>query len=675
MTRFRFVPVLLRSGAAVGVVAAIYYGAGAGLSARRASGAAAQAAAVGEWPTYGHDAGSTRFSPLTQINLANVATLTRAWTYHTYVEPPATATDTAESAAAASQAGRGGGRGGGGGGGGGRGGGANGRRSSEATPIMAGGLLYLPTPYGRVVALEPETGKERWVYESTTGGVTIRGVEYFPGDATTPASIVFSAGHDLVMLDAKTGAPNPKFGTDGMIDLLEGITNGFSAGQFSLSSPPKVFRNLVITGARVQESPALGYAGDTRAWDLHTGRMVWQFHHVPLPGTFGAETWDGESWKNRSGVNTWGFISVDPALGLVYLPIGSPSYDFYGGDRKGANLFSDSIVALDAMTGAYRWHFQAVHHDTWDFDFTAPPVLFDVVRNGQRVPALAESSKQGFVYILDRRTGTPIFGMEERPVPPSDVPGEQSWPTEPFPVKPRALSRQSFKPDELARLTPEHEKFCADLLASEGGMRNDGPFTRYNTTLSIQFPGTLGSSNWHGMSYDPVNGLLFANVVHLADLGKMTPTAVGAPLPYTKTSSVGGRFWWPEKYWPCQQPPWGEMVAINVNTGDEAWRVPLGIVEELEAKGIRNTGAMNMGGSIATAGGLVFIGATNDRHFRAFDAKTGKVAWDTALETGAYATPMTYQGSNGKQYVVVVAAGGGYYDRVTGDSVVAFALP
>jgi quinoprotein glucose dehydrogenase len=460
-----------------------------------------------------------------------------------------------------------------------------------------------------------------------------------------------------------------------MADLREGITNGYPTGQFSLSSPPKVYKNLVITGARVQESPALGYSGDTRAWDLHTGKMVWQFHHVPQPGELGNDTWEGDSWTNRSGANTWGFISVDPVLGLVYLPIGSPSYDFYGGDRRGANLFGNSIVALDAATGKYRWHFQAIHHDTWDFDFNSAPVLIDVMRNGQRIPALAESSKQGFVYILDRRTGVPIFGMEERPVPPSNVPGEQSWPTEPVPIKPRAISRQSFVSSELAKLTPELEKVCTDMLAAEGGMHNDGPFTRYNTTLSIQFPGTLGASNWHGMSYNPTLGLLFVNVLDLADLGKMVPAPEGSPLKFTKTSSVGTRFWWGEKYWPCQIPPWGEMVAINVNTGDEAWRVPLGIIEELEAKGIKNTGTMNMGGSIATAGGLVFIAATNDRHFRAFEAKTGKVLWDVQLETGAYATPITYRGKDGRQYVAVVAAGGGYYDRVTGDSLIAFALP
>jgi quinoprotein glucose dehydrogenase len=623
-------------------------------------------ATAGDWPTYGGDPGSTRHSPLTEITPANVATLTRAWTYHAFVPPAPAAAPAAGAPPAPTAGGRGGGRGGG-----------TGLRGSEATPIVVDGILYMPTPYNRVIALEAHTGKEVWVYNSP-GTVTNRGVEYWPGDGTAPPMILFVSGGLLVGLDARTGVPVPTFGNNGMVDFRQGITNGFTTGNISLSSPPKVYRNLVITGARVQESPSLGYAGDTRAWDLRTGEMVWQFHHVPQPGEVGHETWEGDSWRNRSGVNTWGFISVDPALGLVYLPVGSPSYDFYGGDRPGANLFGNSIVALEADTGKYRWHFQAVRHDTWDFDFAAAPVLIDVMRNGERIPALAETSKQGFVYILDRRTGEPIFGMEELKVPQSDVPGEDDrWKTQPVPVKPKAISRQSFQPAELARYTPEHEKACAEMMAVEGGLRNDGPFTRYNTTLSIQFPGTLGASNWHGMSYSPSEGLLFVNVLNLADVGRVIPAPANSPLRYVRNSPWGNfaRFWWSEKYWPCQVGPWGELVAINVNTGDEAWRVPLGVVEELEAIGIRNTGTMNMGGSIVTATGLVFIGATNDRRFRAFDAKTGAVLWETRLEAGAYATPISYRGRDGSQYVAIFASGGGYYDRVAGDSLVAFKLP
>jgi PQQ-dependent dehydrogenase (methanol/ethanol family) len=642
--------------AVVGGVIALTSGVGMGQTG--------SAGAAANWATYGGDPGSMRHSSLAEITPANVARLARAWTYHAFVPPPAAAPGAPAEPAA-------GGRGGGGGG---RGGAFGGMRASEATPIVVDGIMYMPTPYNRVVALEAHTGKEVWVYESPAA-VTNRGVEYWPGDGTAPPMLLFVSGGNLVGLNARTGVPVETFGNKGMVDFREGVTNGFTTGQLSLSSPPKVYKNLVITGLRVQESPSLGYAGDTRAWDLKTGKLVWQFHHVPRPGEFGHDTWEGDSWKNRSGVNTWGFISVDPALGLVYLPIGSPSYDFYGGDRPGANLFGNSIVALEAETGKYRWHFQAVRHDTWDFDFAAAPVLIDVVRNGQRIPALAETSKQGYVYILDRRTGTSIFGMNEFKVPASDVPGEDNrWLTQPVPVKPKPISRQSFQPSELAKYTPEHEKACAALLGIEGGMRNDGPFTRYNTTTtSIQFPGTLGASNWHGMSYSPSAGLLFMNVLHLADTGRMLPAQPNSPLTYQRNGF--GRFWWAEKYWPCQVGPWGEMVAINVNTGDEAWRVPLGVVPELEAVGIRNTGTMNMGGSIATSTGLVFIGATNDRRFRAFDAKTGKVLWETQLEAGAYATPITYRGRDGKQYVTIFASGGGYYDRVAGDSLVAFKLP
>jgi glucose dehydrogenase len=622
-----------------------------------------------DWPTYGHDPGSSRYSPLKQITPKNVAKLTPAWTYHMTVAGPAPGRADAPPEGQAAGGRAGGGRAG-------RGGGRG--RSSEATPIVANGRMYLPTPFGRVVALEPETGKELWVYESKSGNASTRGVEYWPGDSQSPAMILFgTASGQLVGLNAETGKPVPGFGVEGFVNLKQGIENGFPSGQFSLSSPPKIYKNLVITGARVQESPSLGYSGDTRAWDLHTGKMAWQFHSVPKPGEAGHETWEDDGWQNRSGVNVWGLFSVDNELGLVYLPYGSPSYDFYGGDRKGANLYANCLVALDAATGKVKWYFQGIHHDTWDYDFEAAPVLLNVKRNGKTIPALAEVSKQGLIYILDRRDGKPIFGMEDRPVPPSDLPGEAAWKTEPVPVKPAPVGRMSFKPEELAKLTPELEKFCSEMLAAEGGMHNDGPFTRYGSTLSIVFPGTLGASNWHGASYDPGLGYLFLNIINLADVGKVVKAPEGSPLTYMRTSPWGsfGRFWYADKYWPCQAPPWGEMVAINVNTGDVAWKVPFGVIEELEKQGIRNTGTMNMGGSIATAAGLVFIGATNDRRFRAFESKTGKVLWEHQLDAGAYATPLTYQGKDGKQYVTVVAAGGGYYDRVSGDAVVTFALP
>jgi quinoprotein glucose dehydrogenase len=534
-----------------------------------------------------------------------------------------------------------------------------------------GGILYMPSPYNRVVALQAETGKELWHYELQGSNASTRGVEYWPGDSTSPATIFFGTtnGH-LVALNAKTGRLLPGFGNEGMVNMKAGIDNGFISGNFSLSSPPKVVKNLLITGARVQESPSLGFAGDTRAWDVHTGKLVWQFHSVARPGEPGGDTWKGDSWQKRSGTNVWGLISADPQLGLVYLPYGSPSYDFYGADREGANLYGNSLVALDAATGKVRWYFQAVHHDIWDYDLEAAPILFDMTRGRTKIPALALASKTGLVFILNRKDGKPIYPIEERPIPKSEIPGEHTWPTEPFPVKPAPLSRMTFNPDELAKVTPEHEAFCRELFEKDGGMGYGGPFNPYGPKTTINFPGTLGATNWHGGSYDPALGYLFFNTLDLADVGKIARNDSGN---YVRDGY--GRFWDGNKYWPCQAPPWGEMVAINVNTGEYAWRVPLGVVEELEAKGIKNTGTMNMGGSVSTAGGLVFIGATNDRRFRAFDAKTGKVVWETQLEAGGYSSPITYQGKDGKQYVVIVATGGGYYDKKTGDSVIGFALP
>jgi glucose dehydrogenase len=617
-----------------------------------------------DWPTYGHDPGSQRHSPLEQINTTNVPKLQRAWTYHLTVEAPVGAAaaqgELPANAARPPVAGRAGGRFG-----------AGRPRTSEASPIVVGGILYMPSPYNRVVALEPETGKEIWHYELQGANASTRGLEYWSGDAASPPSIFFGTTDGrLIALNAKTGSLIPGFGNEGVVNMKAGIDNGFPSGNFSLSSPPKVFKNLVITGARVQESPSLGFAGDTRAWDAHTGKLVWQFHSIPRPGEPGSDSWKRDSWQKRSGANVWGLISLDPELGLVYLPYGSPTYDFYGADREGANIYGDSLVALDAETGKVMWHFQTVHHDIWDYDLEAPPILFDVARNSSKIPAVGFTSKTGLVFILDRRNGKPIYDVEERPIAQSEVPGEHTWPTEPFPLKPAPLSRMTFKPEDLAKVTPEHEAFCRALLEKDGGMAYGGPFNPYGLKATINFPGTLGATNWHGGSYDPALGYLFYNTLDLADVGQLSQSSAGG---YTRNGY--GRFWDQSKYWPCQAPPWGEMVAINVNTGEYAWRVPLGVVEELEAKGVKNTGAMNMGGSVSTAGGLVFIAATNDRRFRAFEAKTGKVLWETQLEAGGYASPITYQGKDGKQYVVIVATGGGYYDSKTGDSVVAFALP
>jgi glucose dehydrogenase len=602
---------------------------------------------------FSHDYASTRYSPLNQINTQNVQHLQQAWTYHMKKEGPRPMS--------AGQAGRGGGR-----------------RSSEATPIVVSDVLYMPTPYGTVVALEPETGKEIWIYKLPHGRPAGRGVAYWPGDSKTAASIIFGTSDArMVSLNAKTGKPTAGFGVNGSIDIKAGVQNGIEGAQFDVTSPVTIYKDLAIVGGQVQESPGTGASGDPRAFDVHTGKLVWRFHSVPHAGETGNDTWEGESWKNRSGTNVWGLTSIDVERGLLFLPFGSPAADFYGQDRKGKDLFGNSLVALNAETGKLVWYFQTVHHDLWDYDLESAPVLIDVMKNGTKIPAVAVTGKLGLMFILDRRNGEPIFGVEERPIPPSDVPGETSWPTEPFPVKPTPIGRHSFSPDEIATVTPEQQKFCTDLLATEGGMATGGPYTHYGSKLSVAFPGTIGTTNWPGMSYNPELGYLFLNTVDLGDVGKVTKSDADAAQPYERNSPWGmyARFWNNDKFWPCQQPPWGQLWAINVNTGDVAWKIPFGIDEELEAKGVHGTGTLNFGGSIATAGGLVFIAATRDQRFRAFEAATGKELWSVKLETGSYTVPMTFQGKDGKQYVVLVDTGGSFYDTTAGDSVIAFALP
>jgi quinoprotein glucose dehydrogenase len=544
---------------------------------------------------------------------------------------------------------------------------------------MVSGKLFMPTPYGTVIALNPETGEELWTYKLDHGRPAGRGVAYWHGDDKTPPSILFGTSDGrLFSVNAETGKPTSGFGIDGAVDIKSDILNGFpKTTQFDVTSPVAIYKDLAIVGAQIQESPGTGASGDPRAFDVHTGKQVWRFHSVPQPGEVGNDTWEGTSWKNRSGTNVWGLMSVDLERGLLFLPFGSPAFDFYGADRKGKNLFGNSLVVLEADTGKLAWYFQIVHHDTWDYDLESAPVLMDVVQAGTKIPAVAIIGKNGLLFILDRRDGKPIYGVEERPIPASKIPGEAGWPTEPFPLKPPPLGRNSFSADEIATVTPEQKKICTDLLATEGGLDSGGPYIHWGSKLTILFPGTLGAVNWPGMSFNPDLGYLFLNTVDIADVGKLVKTAPGADPPYERASPWGmyARFWNNDKFWPCQQPPWGQLWAINVNTGEVAWKEPFGIIEELEAKGVKGTGALNFGGSITTAAGLLFIAATDDQRFRAFEAATGKELFTTKLETGSYTVPMTYEAKNGKQYVVIVASGGSYYDTTAGDSVIGFALP
>ena len=432
----------------------------------------------------------------------------------------------------------------------------------------------------------------------------------------------------------------------------------FGSG-YSISSPPALYKDLAIVGASEGENAVVGPAGDPQAFDVKTGKLVWRFHGVPQPGEKNFNTW-GDGWKDRGGPAVWGFMTVDTERGLVFVPTGNPGGSFYGGDRPGDNLYAVSVVALDAATGAYKWHFQTTHHDVFDADLAAAPALIDVVRDGKRIPAVAQVTKMGgMLFILDRVTGKPIYPVEERKVPLSKVPGEVSSPTQPFPTKPAPWSRMGMTKADITTVTPESNKFCTEWWEKER-MSNDGAYTPYGADgVTVVFSGTIGGANWGGTAFNPQLGYLFVNTSSLATIGHMVP---GTGLEKYRNELSYTRFWDDNKY-PCQQPPWGDLVAVNVNTGEVAWKIPFGIYPELVAKGIPPTGTPNLGGPIATASGLLFIGATKDARFRAYDAKTGKELWYSQLEAAGGATPMTFMGRNGVQYVVIAAGGPGDTDR------------
>ncbi|MBV8731052.1 MAG: PQQ-binding-like beta-propeller repeat protein, partial [Acidobacteriia bacterium] len=366
--------------------------------------------------------------------------------------------------------------------------------------------------------------------------------------------------------------------------------------------------------------------------------------------------------------------------GMLFVPIGTPNTDFWGGDRQGTNLYGSSLVALDGATGQIKWHFQTTHHDNWDYDLQAPPALIEVKRNGKRVPAVAQSTKQGLLFLFDRLTGRPIYDVEERPVASDNpTPGDENWPTQPFPIKPPPLARNSFRPDEVATVTPELEAFCKELLGREGGALTGGPYAQYGPKLRVIYPSWTGGGNWGGTSFDPQLGYLFVNTKSEGMINKLVKNTEGTLWnrvgPDNAPTGLGGLFRMPGKNWECAQPPWGELMAVNVNTGDIAWRVPLGSFAELDALHIPKTGTANMGGSIATAGGVVFIGATEDSRFRAFDSRSGKELWVTDLSEIARTVPITYQGKNGKQYVAVMAGDGRPGQPSSGGRLYVYALP
>ncbi|MGA7416163.1 MAG: PQQ-binding-like beta-propeller repeat protein, partial [Bryobacteraceae bacterium] len=446
-------------------------------------------------------------------------------------------------------------------------------------------------------------------------------------------------------------------------------------GRYALESPPAVFGDVVITGCSNGEgSPTTGAYGDIRGWSAKTGKLLWTFHTVPRPGEVGSQTWPAGGWKNRSGTNVWGFFTIDEKRGIVYAPLGAPTSDFYGADRVGDNLYGNSLVALDALTGERKWHQQLVHHDLWDYDLAAPPALFDIRRGGRIIPAVAQITKMGLLFVFDRTTGEPVYGMEERPVPQSAVPGEVTAKTQPFPLKPAPLSKNSFGMEEMYDRSPEQARFCRELFAGNN-MKIGPPYAPLPLEGNVLlFPSTLGGGNWGGVSVDPALGLLFVNIMNIGQWGHLEKR--GSEFVRTSNDGPYARFWNRETRVPCQNPPFGEMIAVDLASGEIAWRSALGRIEALEAIGVHDTGSLNLGGSIATAGGIVFVGAANDSRFRAFDSKSGKLLWEERLEASAHSSPITYLGRDGRQYVAVMAAGGGaFLGGGLSNTLVAFALP
>ncbi len=664
------------------------------------------------WSAYGGDVEQLRYSSLQQITRANVARLQVAWTY-----------DTHETGGLQTQ------------------------------PLIVDGVLYAYTPTHKTIALDAATGRLLWTFDSGIAGRgPNRGLMFW--SSGRERRVFAAVDNFLYALDAKTGVVIPSFGQQGRIDLRLDLGRPVEGQSVRLTSPGVVYKNLVIVGGRVSEGlPAS--PGDVRAYDARTGALRWSFHTIPHPGESGYDTWSTNSWQTNGAANSWPGMALDERRGVVYVPTGSAAADFYGGDRLGDNLFANSLIALDAASGRHLWHFQVVRHDIWDRDLPSPPVLLTVRRNGRAIDAVAQTTKHGFIFVLDRDTGKPLFPVEMRAFPKSDVPGEVAADSQVIPLAPKPFARQRLTEDDLTVRTPEAHRWALEKFRT---FRSDGLFVPLAVGQdTVVFPGFDGGAEWGGAAADPETGLLYVNANDLAWTGALAPTnagqtaravylrdcaschrddrqgtppsipslvgigdrktadqittmirqgggrmpavttldrtAVNALVTYLMTGEDGAagpaanapntqpyRFTGYQKFldpdgYPAVAPPWGTLSAVNLNTGEYAWRIPFGEYPELAANGMTNTGTENYGGPIVTAGGLVFIGATNyDQKFHAFDKTTGKLLWEATLPFSGNATPATYEVS-GRQFVVIAAGGGYDRRRASGGVYVAFALP
>jgi quinoprotein glucose dehydrogenase len=608
------------------------------------------------WSYYGQDAGGKRYSSLHQVNDKNVGRLTVAWTFRT--------------GELATYAGTG----------------ALDKAAFEATPILVGRTLYFSTPSDRVFAIDAATGQQRWVYDPHVdlhrdlSEISSRGVAAW-SDHDTLRIFVGTIDGRLIALDGPTGLPVEHFSDHGIVNLRAGYSN-----EVQETSPPAVIGDRVIVGSSIGDNQRFDQPpGVVRAYDVHTGRLIWSWDPIPQdPADSGYATWNGPKAHQTGAANAWSILSTDPDRDLVFVPSTSPSPDYYGGERLGSNLYANSLVALRASTGQRVWSFQVVHHDLWDFDIAAQPMLIDFHNR----PAVVVGTKMGFIYLLDRETGQPLLPVEERPVPASTVVGEQAWPTQPFPSLPR-LGLQSMSADSAWGPTPEDLAVARERIAT---YHYEGPFTPPSFEGTIMAPGNVGGIHWGGMCFDPATGMLYTNINRVAAVIRMIPRNQVDSLERESTETLraetGRQRGTPyvmkrdyllksdaNGYLMQTQPPWGTLVGINLKTGARTWEVPLGYqMDPVKYPDAKKWGSLNFGGAIVTKGNLVFVAASIDGHLRAFDSRTGKTLWEYALPASAQATPMTYE-LDGKQYVVIAAGGHGKLHTKQGDYVVGFRLP
>jgi quinoprotein glucose dehydrogenase len=667
-----------------------------------------------DWPVNGGEPNNTHYSPLAQINRENVGQLRVAWSY-----------DTGEAG------------------------------GLQTSPIIVDGVLYGLSPSQKVFAVDAATGKVVWNFDSGIKGTQpVRGLAYWASSDHSDKRIIVGVMNFVYALNAATGKPIPTFGSGGRVDLRDNLSRKDPDPFVSLTSPVVIYKDMFIAGGRNSETlPAA--PGDVRGFDVRTGKMRWAFHTIPQPGEVGYNTWPPEAYKTIGAANNWAGMTVDVQRGVVFVPTGSAAFDFYGGNRVGDDLFGNCLLALDANTGKRIWHFQAVHHDIWDRDFPSHPVLVNIQRDGQKIEAVAQTSKQGFVYLFDRATGAPLFPLETKKYPASTIPGEIASVEQSLPTKPAPYARQLLTENMLSDRTPEIHKWALDQFHEA---RSEGQFVPFSVGKeTVIFPGFDGGAEWGGPALDPDSNILYVNaneMAWMASLGenkpgntaksiyltqcaichgdnragsppafpslvgvgdRLTPAQIAGTIragkgrmngfpglsadqvgelvdfltgaPEKEVSSSGPaptdmkyrftgyrRFLDPDGY-PAIAPPWGTLNAINLNTGEYAWKVNLGEYPALAAQEMKDTGSENYGGPIVTAGGIVFIGATNyDQKFRAFDKATGKLLWETKLPFSGNATPATYM-IDGKQYVVIAAGGGKDPKHPSGGVYVAFALP